>query len=253
MNKIAFITGATSGIGKACAYLFAQNSWNIIITGRRRNRLDELEKEITSKYAVSCKTLCFDVRNKSEVQKNIELLDSNWKNIDLLINNAGLALGLSTIDNADENDWEVMIDTNIKGLLNVTSAVLPMLKSRSYSHIINVGSIAGVEVYQNGNVYCATKHAVSALTKAMRIDLLPYNVKVSQILPGAVETEFSIVRFKGDNERAKAVYNGFTPLNAEDVAAAIFYCASQPVNVNVAELLILPQNQAAATIIKKEL
>jgi len=253
MSKLAFITGATSGIGKSTAIKLAQNSWNLIISGRREDRLKSLEDELKSKYNVKCLSLCFDVRDKNTVKQLISELKDEWQNIDLLVNNAGLALGLSTIDNADENDWEVMIDTNIKGVLNVTSAVLPLMKKRLKGHIINIGSIAGVEVYQNGNVYCATKHAVNALTKAMRIDLVQYNIKVSQVLPGAVETEFSLVRFKGDNEKANSVYNGFLPLEPENVADVILYTALQPENVNIAEVLILPKAQAAAGIIKKDL
>lgn len=253
MNKIAIVTGATSGIGLSTAIKLAQSSWNVIITGRRLDRLQILEEEIKSKYNVDCVSLCFDVRDKNQVVSAINELKTEWRNIDLLVNNAGLALGLSTIDKADENDWEVMIDTNVKGLLNVTSAVLPLMKSKQSGHIINIGSIAGVEVYTNGNVYCATKHAVNALTKAMRVDLVNYNIKVSQVLPGAVETEFSLVRFKGDRLRAEKVYDGFVPLDPENVADIILYTANQPEHVNIAEVLILPKSQAAAGIIKKDL
>lgn len=253
MNKLAIITGATSGIGKSTAIKLAQSSWNLIITGRREDRLKLLEDEIKSKFNVDCLSLCFDVRDKKQVINAISELKDEWRNIDLLVNNAGLALGLSTIDNADETDWEVMIDTNVKGLLNVTSAILPLMKHRQNGHIINIGSIAGVEVYPNGNVYCATKHAVNALTKAMRIDLVQHNIKVSQVLPGAVETEFSLVRFKGDKDKAGKVYDGFVPLDPDNVADIILYTANQPEHVNIAEVLILPKSQAAAGIIKKDL
>src|SRR3989344_3199984 len=221
-NKIAFITGATAGIGKASAELFAKNGYNIIITGRRKERLDEFSVYLKSTYKVDVLALNFDVRNLNEVETVVSSIPDNWKNINVLLNNAGLAAGLSTIQDGNINDWERMIDTNIKGLIYMTRNIAPIMVKNGYGHIINIGSIAGKEVYANGNVYCATKHAVDALSKGMRIDLLPHNIKVTAINPGMVETEFSIVRFNGDEERAKNVYKGLQPLLAEDIAETVF-------------------------------
>lgn len=249
-RKTVLITGTTSGIGEACARIFAKNGFNLIITGRRKDRLEKLEKELNSLAKVFC--LCFDVRKFDDVEKAISSLPENWKKIDILINNAGLASGLSTIQDGNLDDWETMIDTNIKGLLYVSKMVMPMMIERKTGHIINIGSIAGKEAYARGNVYCASKHAVDALTKSMRIDLLPYNIKVSSVCPGAVETEFSLVRFKGDAERANQTYKGFTPLVAEDIAETIFWIASRPPHVNINDILIMPTAQANTSHLLRE-
>ena len=244
---IAFITGATAGIGKATAELFAKNGYNIIITGRRKERLDEFSTYLKSTYKVEVLSLNFDVRNNKEVETAIKSLSGEWKKVDVLVNNAGLAVGLSTIQDGDIDDWERMIDTNIKGLLYVTRHLSPLMIANGSGHIINIGSIAGKEVYANGNIYCATKHAVDALSKSMRIDMLPFNIKVTAINPGMVETEFSIVRFKGDEERAKKPYLGIQPLTPEDIAETIFWCASRPAHVNINDIIITPTVQANAT------
>lgn len=252
MTKTILITGATSGIGKSTAIRFAQNGYRLIITGRRNNLLEALKKELVETYKVEVLTLNFDVRVLSEVNKAINSLPNDWKNLDILVNNAGLASGLGSIQDGDIEDWEKMIDTNIKGLLYVTKAVSPLLIAQNRGHIINIGSIAGKEVYANGNVYCATKHAVDALTKAMRIDMLMHNIKVSQIAPGAAETEFSLVRYHGDAEKAKAVYNGFTPLSPDDIADAIWYVSTLPPHVNINDLIIMPTAQASPNYFNKK-
>ncbi len=244
---IAFITGATAGIGKATAELFAKHGYNIIITGRRKDRLEEFSAHLKSTYEVEVLFLNFDIRNNKEVEKAISLLTGEWKKIDVLVNNAGLAVGLSTIQDGDIDDWERMIDTNVKGLLYITRHLAPVMIANGSGHIINIGSIAGKEVYANGNVYCATKHAVDALSKSMRIDMLPFNIKVTAINPGMVETEFSIVRFKGDEERAKKPYFGIQPLTPEDIADTIYWCASRPAHVNINDIIITPTVQANAT------
>src|SRR5580698_1511896 len=218
MNKIALITGATSGIGEACAHLFAREQYNLVLTGRRTDRLEKLAKKLNTKYNTEIAVSSFDVRIREEVISNLEELPAKWKKVNVLINNAGLSQGLDPINNGSYDDWDTMIDTNIKGLLYVSKVVSNWMVTNKLGHIINLGSIAGKEVYANGNVYCATKHAVDALNKAMRIDLLPYGIKVTAVHPGAVETEFSQVRFKGDAERAKKVYEGFEPLVAMDIA-----------------------------------
>ena len=243
MSKIALITGATSGIGEACAYLFAEQKYNLILLARRREKLEALAEKLNREFGVAVKTFIIDVRLKDEVLK-LEELDENWKKIDVLINNAGLSLGLDPVHQGDTNDWDSMIDTNVKGLLYVTKTISPWMVERSSGHIINIGSIAGKETYANGNVYCATKHAVDSLNKAMRIDLLPYGIKVTAIHPGAVETEFSEVRFKGDKDRAKGVYQGFEPLHARDIAEAIWFAVSRPAHVNINDMLIMPTAQA---------
>ena len=249
---IILITGATSGFGKASAELFARNGHHLIITGRRKDRLEKISKEISSAHQVKVHTLNFDVRKKTEVDAAIDSLPEEWKRIDVLINNAGLASGLSTIQEGDNNDWEKMIDTNIKGLLYMTRKVAPMMIKEGNGHIINIGSVAGKEVYANGNVYCATKHAVDALNKGMRIDLLPHGIKVTGINPGLAETEFSIVRFQGDAERAKKVYTGFQPLTAEDIAETIYWVATRPAHVNINDVIITPTAQAnSTTVIRK--
>jgi len=244
---IAFITGATSGFGKATAELFAKNGYDVIITGRRKDRLDAFTAHLKNTYKVNVLSLNFDVRNLKEVEAAINGLNDEWKKIDVLVNNAGLAVGLSPIQEGVIDDWERMIDTNIKGLLYMTRLVAPIMINNGYGHIINIGSVAGKEVYANGNVYCATKHAVDALNKGMRIDLLPHKIKVTAIHPGMVETEFSLVRFKGDEERAKSVYKGIQPLTAEDIAETIYWVASRPAHVNVSDLLIMPTAQASPT------
>jgi 3-hydroxy acid dehydrogenase/malonic semialdehyde reductase len=215
MNKIVLVTGATSGIGKATAEKFAQKGFNIIITGRRKERLDSLEKSLKEKYKIEVKSLNFDVRSNEEVEKNLNSLPKEWQNIDVLVNNAGLAAGKDLIQEALLSDWEQMIDTDVKGLLYVSRVVLPWMIKRKKGHVINLCSIAGKEVYQGGSVYCAVKHAVDAISKGMRVDCLPYNIKVTNICPGAVETEFSMVRFKGDKQKNDATYKGFTPLKAK--------------------------------------
>jgi 3-hydroxy acid dehydrogenase / malonic semialdehyde reductase len=252
MTKTILITGATSGIGKSAATRFAANGYRLIITGRRKELLDELKKELTKTYHVEVLTLNFDVRDKNEVAKAINTLPEDWKKIDILVNNAGLASGLGAIQDGDIDDWEKMIDTNVKGLLYVTRAVSPIMIAQGSGHIINIGSIAGKEVYANGNVYCATKHAVDALTKAMRIDMLMHNIKVTQIAPGAAETEFSLVRYHGDADKAKAVYNGFTPLTPDDIADAIWYVATVPAHVNINDMVIMPAAQASPSHFNKK-
>ena len=244
MIKTIMITGATSGFGRAIAVKFAQNGYNLIVTGRRKERLDELERELIQNK-VKVLSLNFDVRNRSEVGSVIEKLPVEWKNIDILVNNAGLAAGLSHIDDGDIDDWDMMVDTNVKGLLYVTRAVAPLMVARNQGHIFNISSIAGKDVYENGNVYCASKSAVDSLSKAMRIDLLKNNIRVTNIAPGMAETEFSIVRFKGDKEKADAVYKGVKALSAEDIAEVIFFCATLPEHVCINDLSITPTQQAA--------
>jgi NADP-dependent 3-hydroxy acid dehydrogenase YdfG len=244
---IALITGATSGIGKASAEIFAKNGYNLIITGRRNERLQALAEELINTYNVNVHSLCFDIRKLAEVKTNIASLPNEFKQIDVLLNNAGLASGLSTIQDGDTDDWEKMIDTNLKGLLYMTREVYQLMIANKKGHIINIGSIAGKEVYANGNVYCATKHAVDALNKAMRIDLLPHGIRVTAVNPGMVETEFSIVRFHGDEERAKKVYEGLQPLTPQDIAETIFWVASRPAHVNINDIIIMPTIQANTT------
>lgn len=244
---IAFITGASAGFGKATAELFAAQGWNVVITGRRKTRLEVLERQLKEKHGIEALTLAFDVRNPEQVKQAIDSLPDNWKNIDLLVNNAGLAAGLNPIHEGLLSDWEEMIDTNIKGLLYMTRAIAPMMVRNGKGHIVNIGSIAGKEVYANGNVYCATKHAVDALTKATRIDLVSHGIKVTQIAPGMAETEFSIVRFKGDDEKAKNVYKGLQPLTAHDIAETIWWVASRPAHVNINDIVIMPTAQANST------
>ncbi len=252
MNKIVLITGATSGIGEACAHEFARHHFDIIITGRRENRLQRLKNKLETAYKIEVKTLCFDVRNKQEVEFHLNSLDQNWKNIAVLINNAGLSAGLEPVNEGNDADWELMIDTNIKGLLYVSKIVSNWMIAHENGHIVNLGSIAGKEVYANGNVYCATKHAVDALNKAMRIDLLPHNIRVSAINPGAVETEFSKVRFHGNEERAKKVYEGYTPLTAQDIAETIYFITSRKAHININDLTIMPTAQASAFYLNKK-
>ena len=244
MNKIALITGATSGIGRAVADIFAENKYNLIVTGRRSERLQELKAALKQQHGIGVLALCFDVRDNDEVVRNIESLPVEWRNIDVLVNNAGLAVGLNHIQDGVLDDWERMIDTNIKGLLYVTRAVSPLMIARNSGHIVNICSIAGKEVYENGNVYCATKHAVDALSKAMRIDMLGHNIKVTNVCPGAVETEFSIVRFKGDTQRAAGTYRGIEPLTGRDIAECIYFAVSLPQHVCINDMMIMPMAQA---------
>jgi len=249
MNKTALITGATSGIGKATAQLLAQKNYNIILCGRRQDRLDELEKELSLITKVHC--LSFDVSNKKAVFEKINALPESFSTIDILINNAGNAHGLDPIQNGNLEDWENMIDINLKGLLYVSKAVIPKMIAQQSGHIINIGSTAAKEVYVNGNVYCATKHAVDALNKAMKMDLNPHGIRVGAIHPGLVETEFSQVRFKGDTEKAATVYKGFTPLKAEDIADIIHFVISRPYHVNISDLVVMCTAQGSATMIQR--
>lgn len=246
-NNIAFITGATAGIGKATAELFAKNGYDLIITGRRKERLDEFSNYLKSTYKTDVLSLNFDVRELKQVESAVNSIPENWKKINVLLNNAGLAAGLGTIQEGNIDDWERMIDTNIKGLLYMTRTVAPVMVKNGFGHIVNIGSIAGKEVYANGNVYCATKHAVDALNKGMRIDLLPHNIKVTAINPGMVETEFSVVRFNGDEDRAKSVYKGLQPLLPEDIAETVYWVASRPAHVNINDVIIMPAVQANST------
>lgn len=251
MTKTALVTGATSGIGKATAQILAKNNYKIILCGRREDRLVALEKELSEFTEVH--TLSFDVRDKKAVFESINSIPEAFSTIDVLINNAGNAHGLDPIQNGDLDDWDAMIDINVKGLLYVSKAIIPQMIERKSGHIINIGSIAGKEVYPNGNVYCASKHAVDALSQAMRMDLNPYGIRVGAIHPGAVETEFSEVRFKGDTEKAANVYKGFEPLHPEDIADIIHFVVSRPYHVNIADLLVLPTAQASATILKRDI
>ncbi|MBN9351959.1 MAG: SDR family NAD(P)-dependent oxidoreductase [Chitinophagaceae bacterium] len=244
MNKTVFITGATSGIGKSCAIAFAKKSFRIIVNGRRENLLSGLSESLKKDFGVEVLSLPFDVREKENVFDAIHNLPAEWENIDILINSAGLALGKDHFDEAHLHDWETMIDTNVNGLLYVSKAVLPQMIKNNSGHIINIGSVAGDFVYENGNIYCATKSAVDAISKSMRIDLLPHHIKVTNIKPGAVETEFSLVRFKGDTEKASATYEGFQPLTGDDIAEIAVYCAMLPANVCINDLTVTPVAQA---------
>ncbi|HEX2969408.1 MAG TPA: SDR family oxidoreductase [Bacteroidales bacterium] len=251
MNKVILVTGATSGFGKAIARKFAANGYDIIITGRRKDRLTELESELKADGSTKVLSLCFDVRDRKAVKSVVDNLTDEWKKIDVLVNNAGLAAGLSHIDEGDIDDWDQMIDTNIKGLLYVTRSVAPLMAKRNTGHIFNIGSIAGIDPYENGNVYCATKAAVAQLSRTMRVDLLKHSIRVTNIAPGMAETEFSLVRFRGNNEKADAVYNGVKSLTAEDVADVVWYCASLPQHVCINELVITPVQQANAFYVNR--
>jgi len=248
-KRIALITGATSGIGEATARILAANQFQLILCGRRKDRLQKLADELKAKTEIT--TLSFEVRNQKEVAASIDSLPPAWKEIDVLINNAGNAHGLDPIQTGSVDDWDAMMDINVKGLLYVTKAVLPVMVNRNAGHIINIGSIAGKEVYGNGNVYCASKFAVDALTKGMRIDLNAHSIKVTAIHPGLVETEFSLVRFKGDEQRAATVYKGFEPLQAKDIADLILFALTRPPHVVIADLVVLPTAQASATVVRK--
>ncbi len=243
MTKTVLVTGATSGFGKAIATIFAKNGYDVCITGRREDRLDALQKEFQDAYSVNVRVLKFDVRNREEVTAAINKLKQDLNTIDILVNNAGLAAGLSSVDEGDMDDWDAMVDTNVKGLLYVTRNVVTMMKEKG-GHIINIGSTAGKLAYKNGNVYCATKFAVDALSQSMRIDLLPYGIKVTSVNPGMAETEFALVRFKGDEDRAKNVYAGLTPLHADDIANTVYYCATLPAHVCINDITMTCTNQA---------
>ncbi len=250
MNKVTLITGATSGIGLACAEKFAANNHDLILTGRRSERLEEIASSLKKNYGIQVITAAFDIRSRTEVAEFANNLPEYWK-IEILINNAGLAAGLDPLQEGSIDDWEQMIDTNIKGLLFMTRAIAPKMIAEGKGHIINIGSIAGKEVYPKGNVYCGTKHAVDAITKGMRIDFLEHGIKVTQIAPGLVETEFSLVRFKWDNDVADKVYKGYQPLKGEDIAEVAYYVTTLPAHVNINDLLIMPTAQANATTLLK--
>ena len=245
-QKIALITGATAGIGYETALILAQNNYNLILTGRREERLDAIKQQIESDFGCEVFTLNFDIRKRTETEEALNSIPEKWKAIDVLINNAGLAAGLAPVNSADVDDWETMIDTNVKGLLYASRIITPWMIERQTGHIINISSIAGKEAYPNGSVYCGTKHAVEAISKAMRIELLPFGIKVTTIAPGAVETEFSLVRFRGDKDRADQVYKGFTPLSGKDIAETILFVLSRPAHVSIDNLLIMPTAQASA-------
>lgn len=251
-KQIALITGATSGIGLATAQLLAQKGFDLIITGRREERLDEIKEQIEDQNDVRVLRLVFSVRDMEKTYKKLLTLPRSWENIDVLINNAGLAAGAEPIGEADVADTDTMIDTNIKGLLYVTNNIIPRMKEKRSGHIINIGSVASKEVYAGGSVYCATKHAVEALTKGMRIDLLPYNIRVTQIAPGMVETEFSLVRFKGDQKKADEVYQGLQPLTGEDIAETVAWAIERPPHVNINDIWIMPTAQASTRYVQRE-
>jgi 3-hydroxy acid dehydrogenase/malonic semialdehyde reductase len=252
-DKNIFITGASSGIGKACAELFAKEKANLILAARRIEKVKALAKMLERKYKIKIKCLLLDVRNHDQVEKAIKSLENNWKKIDVLINNAGLSRGLDKIYEGKKEDWDEMIDTNVKGLAYMTRHIVPIMVNRKKGHIINIGSTAGHEVYPNGNIYAATKFAVKALTQSTRLDVLEKGIRVTEIDPGMVETEFSIVRFRGDKERAKKVYTGIKPLTPEDVAETILFCATRPQNVNINQIILTPLFQASSThIYRKE-
>lgn len=249
MNRIALITGATSGIGEATAKLLANNQFDLILCGRRADRLAKLEHELS--HPARMHTLTFDVRDLAAVKNAIQSLPADWQNIDVLINNAGNAHGLDPIQNGNTEDWDAMMDINVKGLLYVSREVMPGMIARKSGHIVNIGSIAGKEVYPNGNVYCASKHAVDAITNSMRLDLNPFGIKVTGIHPGMVETEFSFVRFKGDTDRAANVYRGLQPLTGSDIADLILFTITRPAHVVVADMIVFPTAQASATVVKR--
>lgn len=251
MEKTILITGATAGFGKATAQHFAEAGWNCIITGRRKDRLTELAIDLESKYSIKVYSLCFDVQNRTEVFDAINSLPNEWQSIDVLLNNAGLALGRDSFENANLDDWDTMIDTNIKGLMYVSKAVLPFMIAHKKGHIINIGSTAGKEVYKDGNGYCASKHAVDAISKAMRIDLLPHHIRVTAIHPGAAETEFSVVRFKGDEQKATAVYDGYKALEAKDIAEIVYYVSTLPAHVCINDLVVTCLSQANSFYLHK--
>jgi 3-hydroxy acid dehydrogenase/malonic semialdehyde reductase len=245
-RKTALITGATAGIGYETATILAQNNYNLILTGRRKERLESLKTQLELTFGCKILLLTFDIRSRKATEAALNSIPEDWRAIDILINNAGLAAGLGSVNSADVDDWDNMIDTNIKGLLYATRIVTPWMVERQSGHVVNISSIAGKESYPNGSVYCGTKHAVAAISKAMRIELMPFGIKVSTIAPGAVDTEFSLVRFRGDQEKANLVYKGFSPLQAKDIAETILFVVSRPAHVNIDDLLIMPTAQASA-------
>lgn len=250
-KKIVLITGATSGIGEACAYKFAEGGYDLILTARRADKLDTLRATLVSR-GTNVKTLVFDVRDAEVCAKVLAELDGTWQNIDVLVNNAGLALGLDKCHEGDPEDWETMIDTNIKGLLTMTRLVVPGMVKRGQGHVINIGSVAGDAAYANGNVYCATKAAVKTITDGLRIDLADTPIRVTNVKPGLVETNFSTVRFHGDSQRAESVYKGITPLTGADIADVVFYAASAPKHVQIAEVLVLATHQASGSVVYRK-
>jgi NADP-dependent 3-hydroxy acid dehydrogenase YdfG len=250
--KTVFITGATAGFGEACAVKFAQSGYRLILNGRREERLHHLKQRLEKEYEISCYILPFDVQNNELVVNGINNLPPEWKNIDVLINNAGLALGRDSFDEANIDDWDTMIDTNVKGLLYVSRAIVPLMVQQKSGHVINLGSVAAKDIYDKGNVYCASKAAVDAISKAMRIELLPHHIKVTAIHPGAAETEFSIVRFKGDEDTAQKVYDNFQPLSASDVADIIYYCTALPAHVCINDLVVTCTQQANSIYFNKD-
>ncbi|MBD3224910.1 MAG: SDR family NAD(P)-dependent oxidoreductase [Caldithrix sp.] len=251
-GKITLITGASSGIGEACAHAFAGEESNLILIGRRTDRLEKLADQLSQQYPIECLPLTLDIRNKTQINERMSALPPKWQTIDILINNAGLARGLDKIPHADTDDWDEMIDTNIKGLLYITRMVVPGMLERRQGDIVNIGSIAGHEVYAGGNIYCATKHAVDAITKGLRIDLVDTPLRVSTVDPGLVETEFSNVRFRGDSERAKTVYQGYQPLHSADIADAVLYIVTRHPHVQIAEMIVFPTDQASSAIVHKQ-
>lgn len=252
-RKVVLITGASSGIGFSCAKAFAAAGFDLILNARRAERIEQLAGELAEQWGVECLPMVFDVRDREAVFNQLSKLEGKWRKIDVLVNNAGLALGLSDIQDGDLDDWDQMIDTNVKGLLYVSKAVMPLMIEQGQGQIINIGSIAGRETYPKGNVYCATKHAVDSLTKAMRMDLLPHGIRVSQVSPGAAQTEFSEVRFKGDTQRAEKVYEGFKPLTGDDIAHCVLFCATLPAHLTVNDMLVMPSAQASAGLIHRTL
>ncbi|TAL68786.1 MAG: SDR family NAD(P)-dependent oxidoreductase [Bacteroidetes bacterium] len=251
-GKLALITGASAGIGEACAEVFAEEGANLILLARRKNKLDEISKRIKQKYKVEILNIECDVRNRKNVEKSIKELPEKFKNIDILINNAGLARGMNKIQEGSFDDWDEMLDTNVKGLLNVSRFVLPGMVERKSGHVVNIGSLAGREVYPNGNVYCSTKYAVKAISKGMLIDLNGTGIRVTNLDPGLVETEFSEVRFRGDTKRAKSIYQGYIPLTSRDIAEVALFCVTRPKHVTIQDILITPTDQATAMILNKK-
>lgn len=251
-NKIVFITGASSGIGAASARQFAQQGAKLLLCARRMDKLNDVASQLTSEFGVNVHTFQLDVCQHDAVKNALNNLPAEWKDIDVLLNNAGLAAGLDTVQDGDVQDWEAMLDTNVKGLLYVTKALLPHMIARNAGHIINIGSIAGHTTYPKGAVYCATKAAVNVLSNGLRMDLYGTKIRVSTVDPGAVETDFSLIRFKGDEKRAASVYEGMTPLSADDIADAVLYCATRPAHVNISEVIIMPTDQAAATMVYRK-
>lgn len=251
-EKISLITGATSGIGEACAVELARDGSNLILTGRRIEKLENLANDLIKKYDVDCLPLTLDVRDKNNIFKTIETLSARWRSIDILINNAGLARGMAKLSEVNSDDWDEMIDTNVKGLLNFTRAVVPGMIKRGKGHVVNIGSIAGHEVYPGGNVYCATKHAVDALTKGLRLDLVDTPLRVSSVDPGLVETEFSMVRFRGDKDKAANVYKGLEALRGKDIAEIVLFIVTRPAHVQIADTIVFPTAQASAMVTHRE-